>query len=178
MTVYRQADDRWSQAVLGEGPSTIGRSGCLLVCLAMAREHILGCELAPLEANERCLAAGAYHRSLLIVPRAAEALGLALVERLGGPGQPAPSLEAMRALVDEALSAGGVAVLHVDHDARGGGDHFVLIYDRAGAGYLAADPAPGTSITLDADLRGRSRWGTVTRAYAPAGAMFIGKGER
>lgn len=178
VTVWRQADPRWSGRPLGRGSSTIGRGGCLLVCFAMAAERILGNALTPPEAQERCLEAGAFRSSLLLAEDAARALGLVLVDRVGGPGQLAAPPASSRALVDEALEAGGCAIVHVDHNARGGGDHFVLVYDRAGRGYLAADPAPGTSIVLDAELRGRSLWGTTSKAYRAVGAMFVGKNER
>src|SRR5690606_32638445 len=131
----------------------------------------------PPEANVLALEAGAFYGSGLIVERAATALGLVLVDRVGAPGRATPTLEQMLALTREALDAGGVAVLHVDHDARAGGDHFILVYSRAGDGYLAADPAPGTNIVLDEALSGTSLWGTTVRSYTPVGVMFIGRGE-
>lgn len=179
MNLYKQADPAWSREALGFGTSTIGKAGCLITCLAMARERILGIETTPADVNRIAKEANAFVRSMLIVPRACQALGLVQVDRIRDVGSVNGDLAKQQALVDEALECGGVAILHVDHNNVEGGDHFVLIHSRdAAGGYAAADPAPGYDIFVNSDLRATSKWNSKLKYYEPVGVIFVSKDER
>lgn len=142
-----QADAHWSGLTLGKGPSTIGKSGCLLVCLTMAaREFGVRPTLLPPHANLLCLEAGAFDGDALIVHLAAAALDLdaPLAERIVAPVGSGALIDA----VSDALVGGALAILHVDHDStRPSGDadadHFILAYQIKGDRVLCYDPAVG-----------------------------------
>lgn len=176
MNIYRQADTRWKSYWLGTSRSTtIGRSGCLLTCLAMAKEMVLGGSLPPGEANVILKKTpGAFYKdSLLVIEKAAPALGLVVVERRKPPAL-------LKELVDEALDCGGAPLLRVDHDGviHDARYHYVLITKRTDDGYGAADPAPGDLIPIDNTLHGKSDWGSSIKSYTPLEVVFLGKDER
>lgn len=142
-----QSDKHWSGVTLGEGPSTIGRGGCLLCCLTMAaRELGTRPSLLPVHANLEFLDAGAFHGDALVIHLAAPTIGLdaPLADRVKAP----PGSGALRDAVEDAIFAGGLAILHVDHDGDrpGGdadGDHFVLAHKIEGNRLHCLDPAVG-----------------------------------
>ncbi len=170
MTI-RQADQRWSTILLGDGPATIGRAGCLLVCLVESARLLAGRpDLLPPHANELCRQVGAFFGSALVVREAAKALGLESPddEKVDSDGDMADALE--RAL------AKGHAVVHVDHDSAREdgdpeGDHFLLAvgFARPAGGPLHVecyDPATGVPVWLSwPDLAATARWGKRIKQY-------------
>lgn len=179
MNVYKQSDPRWRSHWLGTShTTTLGRSGCLLTCLAMAKEMVLGGSLPPGEANVVLKKTpGAFFKgSLLVLDKAAPAVGLTVVERRKGD-DPARLVE----LVEEALHVGAAPLLKVDHDGvrEDSRFHYVLIVKRRPeGGYHAADPAPGALIDIDERLCGTSDWGSRIKSYTPLEVVFLGKDER
>lgn len=84
---------------------------------------------------------------------------------------------------------GGFCIVNVDHTGDGIPDHFVLVVDyHPAGGYIAIDPAPGSTFHLRPDMTGDSVWGTrpgKTKAdpcipnvkhFVAYGAAPIGKG--
>lgn len=154
----RQSDPLWSGLQLGFGASTIGRGGCLLMAV-LAAAHERGSKPAsfgPREANELFKRVGAFRLpdgtvggSNLVIHIAAAAVGLEApyeARSMGNAGDPA-----LVGALERALEL-GMAIVHVDHDARRAGgdaapDHFVLAYAREQIvnGTIEAvcyDPAP------------------------------------
>lgn len=137
-----QSDTHWTGLPLGDGPSTIGKKGCLLVALTMAaRETGVRPSLLPPHANLFCLEAGAFEGDALIIHKAAAALDLEapLFERVVAPIGSGALIDA----VSNALTAGDLAILHVDHEGDDDGDHFILAYAIKGDRVLCYDPAVG-----------------------------------
>lgn len=162
---YRQADQKWSAATLGFGPSTIGRSGCLLVCLCEAARMLRGVEMPPPLLNSAGIDRKAFLHSMALTKELGALAGLAIGDTVkGDPSQ-------LRGAIGDALRAGGLAIAHVDHTGDAFGDHFVLIYDEAhdASGFrrlLYADPATGRDAQLDAvNLEGVTTWGTRVKTY-------------
>ncbi len=182
--VLRQADPQWSKDTLGNSTTTIGYAGCLLTVLTMIHNFLLSDNITPGEANRIVRNAGGFQGALTIVPTAAQALGLSAPETLRIRGAPSGDPR-LTQLVDIALSSGGVAVCHVDHNEGGSfsadqlsslsGDHFILIFGKRGDTYLAADPAPGTVIELNSKLAGESMWGQTKKYYNTVGAFQVHK---
>ena len=158
-----QADKRWGSIVLGDGPSSIGRSGCLLVCLTEAARRLAGRpDLLPPHANEVCRQAGAFFGASLVVREAAKVLGLE------SPDDEKVTAEGDLALALETALERGCAVVHVDKDADGTGDHFVLATSFAGdpRHVECLDPATGVPVWLSwPDLAATARWGKVVKQY-------------
>lgn len=172
-TIYRQGDKRWRDQTLGRGSSTLWKGGCLVTCFAMAVERLLGKEMTPEVVNARCKVAGAFTNSMLAPREAAKALGLVLVERERDVPWTDPDLVR---ITNEALAAGGLAIVHVDSDNDTVGQHFVLVVEKLVDGtYLALDPAPGAEVKLSSQLVGISYWGKVAKHYKPVGAMRIAR---
>lgn len=167
----RQSDRRWSSLLLGDGPSTIGKSGCLLCCLVEAARRLAGRpDLLPPHANEIARQIGAFYGASLVIREAARALGLDAPDdgKVDASGDMAEAIE--RAL------AAGCAIVHVDHDggrADGDpeGDHFLLAvgFARPPGGPLhveCTDSATGVPVWLSwPDLAATVRWGKAVKHY-------------
>ncbi len=167
-----QNDKDWGPNQLGFGKSTIGRGGCLITALTMAANAILGRALSPVDVNQIGRNVGAFAPNSSDVDPAAlaRALGMKITERIRNT----PSdVAGMIRVVDEALKAGGLAVVHVDHEGDQDGDHFVLVNGRTSSGYTAVDPVSGKTIPLTSGLRGPSKWGGTTKNYVPMGAFSL-----
>lgn len=176
--VLYQADSRWSQLRLGDGPSTIGKAGCLLTCLTMAA-RILGTRpaLIPPHANKAFQDAAVYDGDRLRVHDAAPVLGLLapLSERVvGQPGDPH-----LKDALRDAFGQDGLAILHVDYDGTkpGGdvsGDHFILAAGWNPSTVLCNDPAVGRMSLSWPLLEGLAVWGkTDRRLYCVVGVRPI-----
>lgn len=168
----RQGDARWRSEILGDSAATtIGQAGCLLVCLAEARARLLKVDGDPVGLNT----SGRLHRcfsgAAAITDKLAKVAGLACGPRIDG------DLEVMRDCIVEALLRGSSAVLlHVDHNQKDGGDHWVL----APPGGLGADgriaycdPATGKLGHLGlASLSAPSGWRDA-RVYSVRGCRVL-----
>lgn len=165
-----QNDRRWGSIVLGNGPSSIGRSGCLLVCLTEAARRLAGRpDLLPPHANEICRQVGAFFGASLVVPEAARALGLEVDEKVTAEGDLADAVERALEL--------GCAIVHVDHDADPEGDHFLLATSFAGEPrhVECLDPATGVPVWLSwPDLKATTRWGKTVKQYRAISVRPIG----
>ena len=153
-----QSAAAWGKKQLGFGTSTIGAGGCLLTLFTMASNALKGTNYTPDVVNEILKSASAFSGSNLVTEKAAAALGLKRGERVYNAA-------GLRAAVDAALAAGGLAVLQVDHSGDAVGDHFILVNGKNAAGYTAADPAPAKIIQLGPDLGGAVAWGSSTKVY-------------
>lgn len=178
--IYKQADPKWSKQKLGFGTSTIGLGGCLVTCFAIIGEMLTGKTLTPDVVNARCKIGGAFQNSRLFPKEAARILGLEVVARVDEVPSEDPRIVHT---VNEALDAGDLAIVEVDHNQKEGGDHFIVVSGRppGGPGYEAIDPA-GTGalgqkhslLALDSKLFGVSFWGSKSiRRYYPVGAMWV-----
>lgn len=173
---YKQADPRWSADVLGYGPSTIGGSGCMLVCLCEAVRELTGVDMPPPMLNRRGTAEGAFLHSSALTAKLAALAGLKAGDKVNAAE---PSL--LRGAIGEAFRTGGLAILHVDHSGDAFGDHFVLAlreeYDASGNKRIVyADPATGREAQLDAmRLEGSTTWGTRVKTYRVRGVRAIHK---
>jgi hypothetical protein len=188
VNAFWQGDKRWGWMTLGFGSSTIHGGGCLLTLFTMAANTLLKKSLTPDVTNELLKMAGAFYvgddgkgTSLLVSEKAAPALGLKMLGRVRqetdarGNVVSTPTLAEIRAVVDKALRARGLAVLHVNHDGGIKGQHFVLVNGRKRDGsYTAADPAPGKEVPLTAALGGKVSWGGPSPLdYRPVGAFGL-----
>ena len=176
--VLYQADSRWSQIALGSGPSTIGRGGCLLVCLTMAARRLqTRPALIPPHANKQFQDAAVYDGDRLRIHDAAPVLGLLapLSERVTGQ----PGSTQIKDAVRDAFGADGLAILHVDYDGDkpGGdveGDHFILAVEMLPSSIVCHDPAVGRVVLSWPMLEGLAVWGkTDRRLYCVVGVRPI-----
>lgn len=162
---YKQADPRWSSVTLGNGPSTIGRGGCLLVCLCEAARLLRGVELLPSFLNQAGIERKAFIHSLAITKDLGAIAGLSVGGKVTGDAT------VLRGAIGETLRAGALVIAHVDHSGDIFGDHFVLIHtegtDASGNKRLTyADPATGRDAELDArHLEGSTTWGVQVKRY-------------
>lgn len=150
---------------------TIGEAGCLLTCLTMCANYLLGKSLTPPVVNQICMDANACSGPLVVVESLAKALGLRALEK-----------ERLRAMAGHPLvptniravfNTNKICILHVDLNAdelHGDryGDHFVVALQRDGDELVCADPAPGWVCRVNqATGEGMSVW-AVDREGTPA----------
>ena len=170
MVPLYQADKRWSGIILGHGPSTIGRAGCVLVSLTVAA-RTLGTrpDLLPPHLNVAAVVAGAFAGDELIVPRAALACGLLADEHavMAEPGH--------ASLVDAVAKAlaTGLALLRVDINLDGGGDHTILAGAIGSGGVDCVCPAVGR-VRLSPALEATVSWGKAgVKKYRVVGVRGV-----
>jgi hypothetical protein len=162
---YKQADPRWGAAMLGHGPSTIGRSGCMLVSLCEAARMLRGVEMPPPLLNAAGIERGGFLHSMAITKELGAMAGLVVGDPIKGEAT------SLRGVVGETLRGGGLVIAHVDHTGDAFGDHFVVVHaeshDASGNKRLIyADPATGRDAELDAvNLTGSTVWGTRVKTY-------------
>lgn len=169
MTVLRQADRRWSTLLLGDGSSTIGGAGCVLVSLVqIAIELETRPGMLPPHANEACRKAKAFDGSMLRVHDAAPVLGLdAPLSQRVVTADGATRKDLMTAL-EAVIGDGGCALLRVRYLGPDGKDrgHTISCVSLPSTDIpsifeaLCRDPAPGCDVRLMVpDLIGISPWG-------------------
>lgn len=162
---YKQADPRWSAAVLGFGPSTIGRAGCLLTCLCEAARMLRGVEMPPPLLNAAGIDRKAFLHSMALTKELGALAGLVVGDKQTG------DVPTMRGAIAESLRSGGLSIAHVDHTGDAFGDHFVLIVDDGhdASGFRRmryADPATGRDAEIDGlNLEGATTWGARIKTY-------------
>jgi hypothetical protein len=170
---YKQNDPRWGSAVLGFGPSTIGRSGCLLVCLSEAARMLRGVEMPPPLLNSAGIDRKAYMHSMALTKELGALAGLVVGDKQTG------DVPTMRGMIGETLRGGGLVIAHVDHTGDALGDHFVVVHvdghDASGNRRLTyADPATGRDAELDGvNLTGSTTWGTRVKTYRVRGVRSV-----
>lgn len=150
--VIRQGDLPHGTMLLGGGPKTVSKAGCLLCCLVMAARECVPAfgNFTVKSAIERLRLVEAFGRDLtgrqtsaMIVPAAAAALGMRLVHR-------APSLTEVEKHLDEMKPV----IIGIDYkQGRSSGfsnaDHFVLGVRMRDEILTVADPATGRILLLD-----------------------------
>ena len=151
---------------LGNGGQTIRSAGCYMTALTMAASKITGDQsLNPSVANQRIRAAGGYSGSNLIVDRAANALGMNVVDR---QAYTAGNQRELISALDNSLEQGRPVVAGVDYksgssSSTSDADHFLTITGRNADGtYSAIDPAGGHEITFEQAPDGTLRSGKYT----------------
>jgi hypothetical protein len=142
--VLNQLEHR--EARLGNGDASIARSGCFLTTLTMASNRLTGANRDVVQANQAVLDNGGFNGSNLVVPKAANALGVRVVSRSVATRE---NVEA----AEHALDRGKLAFAGVDYkDGKSSGvsaaDHFLLITGRGQDTLTAIDPAGGREITF------------------------------
>lgn len=170
----RQNDPRWGSILLGDGPSTIGRSGCLLVCLTESVRLLTDRHDAlPPHLNEELRQCDCFLGAALVVHEAARVLNL---ESPRNECVMAPHGSPDLADAVETALAKGHALIHVDHDSQREdgdpeGDHFILAVGFAKPDGMPMhvecyDPATGIPTWLSwPDLRATVRWGKAVKSY-------------
>ena len=162
------------QQFVGLGIETFARVGCVVTSVAIAL-RLLGARAGamPIEVQNRGLAAGgvwAKNSSACSVRGLIDAQrDLISGQDFPGPGQHAAADSILR-IVEATLKAGGVCLLHVDHDSdRGGdilGDHWVVAYAIEDGFLFCSDPATARNEKLRLpDLTGDVLWGKKKRLY-------------
>lgn len=168
MTLW-QNDKRWGSLRLGDGQSTIGHAGCLLTLLCEAASRQAGrTGITPPHANEALRKAGAFSGSNLIVELAARALGMEspAEEKVKG----LPGDDKLQIALSGALSR-GMAIVHVDHDGDGVGNHFILAISMSAMGakhmYVeCTDSALAKTVRLSwPGLSAQVEWAGVPKTY-------------
>lgn len=162
---YRQADPRWGACEIapvqpGARPANLARKGCLITSVAEVSRRYGDLALDPPTVLQRGKKAGAFYGANAVLPVLADAAGLKAPreERVFA----ANGIDEMRRVLRAAL-VNGFAVLHVDHDAQGAGDHFVVAVriesDSDGGHVVYSDPATGKEARLSlSTLEGRAGW--------------------
>ena len=163
MKAFLQADPLWSKKKLGHGSATIGRAGCLLCAIAQAA-CIAGKPTNPNLLNQLGQQTpGCFAGSNTVIPALAKAAGL--VADTSRRVNAVQGADALKAALTSAISAGELALLHVDHGGSDAGDHWILAIEAADGGYLCTDSATGGTVVIGPDLDGVTRWGKVDKRY-------------
>ena len=166
--LWGQRDPRWKDVPLGYGPTTIGRYGCVVTCLAMIASAAAGTAITPDEANDRLRQAQAFtgeDGNLVIWGRVAKALPLKFEGLYVCRYRPAPI-----AAINGALEAGHFVLAEVDLVPGGQmNQHWVVLVApvRGGIDYEIADPWPrpagGRRLLLDS-YGASAGWRAASRA--------------
>lgn len=177
MRVLWQGDPRWGKALLGDGTSTIGKAGCVLTSLVEAARRIGGRpDMSIPMLNELATNAGVFSGSELVVAEAAQLVGLDAGPRIDA----APGDQRLRAAIEHALSRpDGGAIVRVDHNGDGKGDHTIFAYgwhEGPPKAIKCTDSAPAKVITLSwPALTATVQWGKVAKHYRVVRVQAIRK---
>ena len=163
----RQADPRWSKAILGFGPGTIGRYGCVLTCLCQAAAFLRGMELLPPHLNAMGQGKQAFKGELIIWSAIQGPAGLDIKSIVSG-ADVGPAIRS-------ALVAKGCCLLHVDHKNDERGDHWILAHSLSDVGdFICSDPATGDDVVISKDtLRGATTWVNEPKVYTVRAARPV-----
>ena len=167
----------WSGIILGSGPATIGLGGCILTSITMAFNTLQNMTgenaLTPDAANSIIKQAGGFVGDMMIIEKGANALGLDMPAKVANATPSSTHMAQMRALLDDTLAKGGVALLRVNHNVNmnPAGHHTILVHGKSGSGYVAADPALARDVVVDANLT--SNAGTEWDTHVPYVAVGV-----
>ena len=158
-SAFRQGE--YASTKLGEGKLNIAGHGCALCTLTMAATAIgsptkdwpadlLPRDLTPPIVNDILRKAGVFDGSLLVMGRAAEALGMSYDEYGMRPTDWNDKLSADEVLyIESNLIATNPVAANVDYRESERGDHWILITKRFGDGTFGCiDPATGRALKL------------------------------
>lgn len=133
--LFRQADDRWGDDALANGPTTLGQEGCAVASAAMVLASY-GIDTDPGRLN-RALSEneGFEGTSWIRWEKAAEVTGNFAEKAY----EDQPSYE----LIDRNLQHRNPVIVRLRHE--NGTTHFVVIAGKDGYDYLTRDPGAGAS---------------------------------
>ena len=133
--LFRQADDRWRNDALANGPTTLGQEGCAVASAAMVLASY-GADTDPGRLNKLLSEKDGYEGAgWLRWEKAAEVTGNIAEKAWEG----LPSYE----LIDRNLSNRNPVIVRVR--TQDGVTHFVVIAGKEGYEYLTRDPGAGAS---------------------------------
>lgn len=180
---FRQGD--YSSVQLGSGDLRISGHGCALCTLTMAAttigapsaywpEKMEPRNLTPPIVNDILVRAGAFSRSLLVMSKAANALGMSYDEY----GRTEPATPDDVKLIELNLRYGYPVAGHVDYKSSGIGDHWILLVRRtAGTEFDAIDPATGRLLKLTSAPQSSMDGPRVTRTTNIENGVLFGWGR-
>ena len=136
---FNQLDSRWIDARLGfSDTSTIGDYGCGLTSLAMVYTYY-GQRLTPSDLNGRLTQTGAFVDDLMNWRNAAAAFGGGI--QLATSPYPVGRQYVSWSQIDSQLAGGNPVIVYV---ARPGQiNHYVVLLEKRGSGYIMHDPVEG-----------------------------------
>lgn len=151
MLVWKQGGDSYAKDKLGLGNSTMAEAGCLVTVFAHAANILNGSNLTPGETNIFLKHfPDTWSGSGLIQEKAAKHLKLRVDEkaRIRWTDGAVP-IKVTQTVIDT-IHSSGLAILHVDHNLKKGGDHFILalatlpdLHPSNSRGVFFSDPATG-----------------------------------
>ncbi len=161
---FWQGSAPWGSLLLGFGNSSIASAGCLLTAMTMAGNALAGSDFTPDETNEIVKAGNGFTGSELIIPTAADVLGMRAGTRTPVNSS---SVGQMVGAIDQALSNNGLAIIHVAKNlVTNTGEHFIICHSKTSQGYACADPATGADTFLSpSSLTGTANWNGSSVSY-------------
>ena len=133
--IFRQADDRWRNDILGATPATLGAEGCAVASAAMVLASY-GCDTDPGRLNKALTEnAGYVGNGWLVWEKAAEVTGNVARKAY----EDLPSYR----LMDEQIDRGNPVIVRLR--TKEGITHFVVIAGKEGFDYLTRDPGAGAA---------------------------------
>ena len=131
--IFRQADNRWRNDMLGNTPATLGAEGCAVASAAMVLASY-GIDTDPGRLNRQLTESDGYEgEGWLRWEKAAEVTGN--IARKAYEDDPSYRL------IDENLARGNPVIVRLR--TQGGITHFVVIAGKDGHDYLTRDPGAG-----------------------------------
>lgn len=166
-----QGDPRWASLPVGFSTKTMGNDGCFFTSLVAARNMLLGGSMLPPEAMEIAKRQEAFQGVMLILTKAAQALGVSAPESERIRANQG-SVEDLRAKADDILRRNGIVIFNVGYNAPTS-NHFLICNRRSASGYECMDVA-GTRahfMTLDpSSLQGQR---TASKRYITVGVAGV-----
>jgi hypothetical protein len=142
---FNQLDSRWIDGKLGfSSSSTIGDFGCGLTSLAMVYKFY-GIGTNPPDLNTRLRNTGAFVDDLMNWRNAAAASGGRL--SLVGSPYPVGRSNVNWGLIDGQLAGGNPVIVYVDRPGQI--NHYVVLIQKRGSGYLMHDPIEGPYLQFE-----------------------------
>lgn len=163
---FSQTDPQWKSSPLGfDKTSTIGGFGCLLTSFTMCATHYGATALTPATLNDKMKAAGGFQAGTAYI--IGGLLGSAVpgfsVDYRQAHGVPAPLAE-----IDAALAQNRPVIAELDWSPSAGlQTHYVVLYAKEGAEYLAYDPYPYPTTSGQIKLS-TSKYASVAGSKDPA----------
>jgi len=166
-----QGDPRWASLPVGFSTKTMANVGCFFTSLVAARNMLLGGSMLPPEAMQLVKRQEAFQGVMLILTKAAQALGVSAPESERIRANQG-SVEDLRMKADDILRRNGIVIFNVGYNGPTA-DHFLICNRRSAGGYECMDVA-GTkahSMTLDpTSLQGQR---TASKRYITVGVAGV-----
>lgn len=169
-----QGDPRWASMIVGfatKPEDSMANDGCFFTSLVAARNMLLGTAMLPPEAMQIAKRAEAFQGVMLILTKAAQALGVSAPESERIRANQG-SVEDLRQKADDILRRNGIVIFNVGYNAPTS-NHFLICNRRSANGYECMDVA-GTKphfMTLDpTSLQGQR---TASKRYITVGVAGV-----